>query len=56
MFRAGAMLARNAEGKPPCGAFRGMHETIARDDPSPPRAMPYGSGITIFSLAEECSN
>ncbi|BCX67167.1 hypothetical protein LAB08_R17960 [Pseudomonas izuensis] len=33
-----------------------MHETIARDDPSPPRAMPYGSGINTFSLAEECSN
>jgi len=38
------MLGRNAEGEPPCGAFRGMHETTARDESSPPRAMPYGSG------------
>ncbi|CAI8887636.1 hypothetical protein EMIT0P44_350059 [Pseudomonas sp. IT-P44] len=37
------MFDRIAEGKPPCEAFRGMKEMIARDDPSPPRAMPYGS-------------
>jgi len=35
---------RNAEGEPLCGAFRGINEMIARDDPSPSRAMPYGSG------------
>jgi len=37
------MLGQIAEGKSPCGAFRGMKEIIARDDSSPSRAMPYGS-------------
>jgi len=33
-----------------------MSETIARTVASGLRAMPYGSGINTFSLAEECSN
>jgi hypothetical protein len=33
-----------------------MSEMIARTVASGLRAMPYGSGINTFSLAEECSN
>ncbi|CAI8762030.1 hypothetical protein EMIT043CA1_160063 [Pseudomonas brassicacearum] len=51
------MLGRNAEGEHPSGGLsRGMSEMIARTVASGLRAMPYGSGINTFSLAEECSN